>query len=1188
MSNGETVEAQDVNPDNGNDGKPVDKTDVKTTEIPNKVVVTTTLDPKDFNDNETLTKNSAENSKVESHHKDEVNSKNTNQVSEAQDSVQKSTTETTNNQNPTSVKNEQSKAETDKQLQKSDSQNSQQSKVAKQSANASTVQDSNANVVANKVTKDVDNAAQTTLNNAPAQTENKDSKTAKNALPTDITAKNAISTTENLKDYQAYMDNLEKKLSSMSKEDQTAALNDAKKKFDLLNKADQLALSNQVLATNDNLNSDYTVDENGVANIATFGQFSKAIVDSKVKTMNLTADIDFTELKEQTGPLGLTVTGEDADIKGGLYTGGISGGWNNTGLGKYELATADNGLMGIGGNPYPDSARDLTIAGNNHSINMGNWFISLWDKSGDDSKQGWNLTLKDLTLKQNSSANGGHAPFYFYQTQNNTLSRWDNSITYDNVTADITGPLANKGTSLASVSIAGKNQETIIFKGTNNISDNYAGSAVDVDHVNIVDGASLTLTAPNTALKADTDITIGNNTKLNIRATGQDLVAPTINIGNDNIINLVDLYNSSMQNFDNNGITASKGITIGNGNTINFNTGDAISGIEDFNTLNRTDVRGIFASSDTMDVAAKLVIGQNNKINMDMAKGHSSAITADDIDIGENTDINIHTMQDNNHANRMNIAQSWEDPTKWPQIIKQMSLFAKNPDFFHRAPITVAFNSNGTLHLAKGASLKVVRDNHDENIITPMISFGSGGDGRKGTTNPFDFLAGAPRDYSLIVDGGASLDLQDASSSKGLWGFNWKYSSYLDNDYEDMIHHAAMISMFGTNSNDVVQFGTEKDSKYIAPKYINLQRTGTQFGTMLNLEGKALPGKWSIDITKWWKNIQNVALMYGRAPLAQWDKSNNTDTPNNAWNIEEVVSQNGGGNTSYNYVPADTSQLSTDGFVKNKAIQGISFGNSNGIAILPVKDENGKLELTQYNGNQNNKGEITGNKSNLVQLQNFLNNFNWWKARRICYGTDLADKKTASDHSIHINENDQYDPIVAPQTYTEGKKLTIGDFSKNKIVIGVTDANYKQIKDNLDKIVTSANWGIDWTHTSLKDCLDSDGNIDPAKINALKSTTGKSDNQIYQDVVLYNSYESFIKSINNPDGTTGYDPAKFNSGLKLSDSTKESQTYNIPITVTYADGNADVAIVPVTVLKKNKIQNINQNIKLLLLSKVIL
>ncbi|TSO26422.1 Rib/alpha-like domain-containing protein [Lactobacillus sp. LL6] len=1163
MSNGEIVEAQDSNSDNGNDANAADKTESKVTKIPDKVVVTTTLNPKDFN-NSVSTQKNTEDSKTKDYNKDEVNSKAASQAAQVKAPVEKAN-DNAKDQTKTSIikSSKQTKAEVNKQTSKAVTNQTLQSDT-KANGSAVSVQKGNTNAVASESAKAVENSVQTS---APTQTINKDTKGAK--LPTDITAKNTTVTTESLKDYQNYMDNLEKQLSTMNKEDQVAALNDAKKKFDLLNKADQLALSNQVLATNDNLNSDYTVDENGVANIATFGQFSKAIVDSKVKTMNLTADIDFTGLKEQTGPLGLRVTGEDADINGGLYTGGISGGWNHTGLGKYELATADNGLIGIGGNPYPDSARDLTIAGNDHSINMGNWFISLWDKSGNESKQGWNITLKDLTLKQNSSANGGHAPFYFYQTENNTLSRWDNSITYDNVTADITGPLANKGTSLASVSVAGKNQETIVFKGTNNISDNYAGSAVDVEHINIADGASLTLTAPNTALKATTDITIGNNTKLNIRATGQDLIAPTISIGNDNIINLVDLYNSSMQNFDNNGITASKGITIGNGNTINFNTGDAISGIEDFNTLNRTDVRGIFASSDMMDVAAKLVVGQNNKINMDMAKGHSSAITADDIDVGENTDINIHTMQDNNHANRMNIAQSWEDPTKWPQIINQMSLFAKNPDFFHRAPITVAFNSDGALHLAKGASLKVVRDNHDENIITPMISFGSGGDGRKGAS-PTDFLAGAARNYSLIVDGGASLDLQDASSSKGLGGFNWKYSSYLDNDYKNTIHHAAMISMFGTNSNDTVQFGTEKDSKYIAPKYINLQRTGTQFGTMLNLEGKALPGKWSIDITQWWKNIQNVALMYGRAPLAQWDKGNTTNTPSNAWNIEEVVSQNGGGNTSYNYVPANTSRLSPDGFVENEAIQGISFGNSNGIAILPVKDAKGKLELTQYNGNQNNKGEITGNKSNLVQLQNFLNNFNWWKARRISYGTDLADTKTASDHSIHINENDQYDPIVAPQTYTEGKKLTIGDFSNNKIVIGVMDANYKQIKDNLNKIVTRANWGIDWSHTSLKDCLDSNGNIDQTKIDALKSTSGKSDDQIYQDTVLYNAYEDFIKNINNPDGTTGYDPTKFNSGLKLSDSTKESQTYNIPITVTYADGNADVALVPVTVLKKKQ------------------
>lgn len=56
-----------------------------------------------------------------------------------------------------------------------------------------------------------------------------------------------------------------------------------------------------------------------------------------------------------------------------------------------------------------------------------------------------------------------------------------------------------------------------------------------------------------------------------------------------------------------------------------------------------------------------------------------------------------------------------------------------------------------------------------------------------------------------------------------------------------------------------------------------------------------------------------------------------------------------------------------------------------------------------------------------------------------------------------------------------------------------------------------------------------------------------------------------IESINNPDGSSGYDPTK--TQFKLSDSTKEEQTYNIPMTVTFSDGTTNVTLVPVTVKK---------------------
>lgn len=110
---------------------------------------------------------------------------------------------------------------------------------------------------------------------------------------------------------------------------------------------------------------------NGVAQVSSFADFSKAFVNKDVSEISFDQDVDMSTLQEH-GLIGFR--SEDSDIKGGLYTGGNGGYFNNTGLGKYELGAGQVAA----GNPsqFNGIARKLVINGNGHTLNMGKWFIS--------------------------------------------------------------------------------------------------------------------------------------------------------------------------------------------------------------------------------------------------------------------------------------------------------------------------------------------------------------------------------------------------------------------------------------------------------------------------------------------------------------------------------------------------------------------------------------------------------------------------------------------------------------------------------------------------------------------------------------------------------------------------------------------------------------------------------------------
>lgn len=1101
MSNGEEVNADTLAKPDQDNGHPEQASGQSAeTKVPKKVIVdkgntpVADRDAVSLNKDEQAAVNNKTALKQNSVEKTQAETVNKNQVS------QKTQEKVKQIPNETSVKTIDQTATS-----KTTASNNKQEVAAAQKVQQAAVKDTNKTAVT-----DTNNAAIQSKTETAALTDKNESKIV--TTNNDQTVKESDKKTPNItvdpevaafqKEYQDLQTNFDK-LSADERTQRAAKIQADYEKMSTQAKT-QFALANGV---NQQL---YSVN-NGVADVSTFADFTKALCDKNVTTINMMGDI------------------VAADNQSALESGGKNGAILK-GLKGYEMS-ADYSF----GSQYENIARSVTIEGNNHTLDMNKWSITFSRQNYGDNP--WDFTFKNMTFKTNAE-NASYGPLYFFHTNDLKASRKSiystdlakTNVTFDNVKIEAGQALMTS-------------QVNTIFSGNTTLSTTYSKPTVNSANITVADNSTLNASGGTTILDANDTLTIGNNAKVTMSTNGQDLVGKDINVGTNATLNLTDSENTDLGNFANNAITFTDKMNIGDGATININTGDA----KPDSSVSVHDVRGIYGNTDAPEKAATLSIGKNAHINMSMGTGHSTAILTDNMDVDEGTQILITTKQDNN--NRMD---------------KNDIKFGADPNFNHYAPITMAFDSDGELHLKDGAKLQVIRDTQNAKAITPMISFGNGGDGRKqvGITTGVN----SPRYYTLTVDGGATLDLQDDTSSQGIANYKWNYSEYLDSNAQKNIFYPGMISMFGTNSMDTVQLGSEvSDGKYVAPAYINLQRRGNQWGRLLNLEGKAIPGKflWNPNPLNWAKNIQNIAILYGNAPLAQWNGTNKTATPNNAWNIEELATQNGGGDSSANYVPSDLSLLTNDGFVFNKGAQNVSLGQSNGIVVMPG-NPNEKNSYATYSDTNGKSGEVTGSKQNLMRLQSLLDNFNWWKARRISYGTDLL--KTDSDHGVTISPSDLYTPTVAPQTYTEGKyENNAQDFANNKVIIGVTDSSGKQISTDLDKIISKEQWGIDWTHTEFKNILDHNGKIDQAKLAALNKIDGKSDTQAYDDTVEYNAYNSLIESINNPDGSSGYDPTK--TQFKLSDSTKEEQTYNIPMTVTFSDGTTNVTLVPVTVKK---------------------
>lgn len=196
-----------------------------------------------------------------------------------------------------------------------------------------------------------------------------------------------------------------------------------------------------------------------------------------------------------------------------------------------------------------------------------------------------------------------------------------------------------------------------------------------------------------------------------------------------------------------------------------------------------------------------------------MGKGSSQALMAGNLIIDSTGTVDITTQQDNNGASNIDTS-SFEAG--------------------HYAPIAIGVGQPGTTgtrvdaQLVDNGSITINRITTNE-TNTGLIAFGVGsGDGSN----------------TMTVGQNATLDLRDASASDNTG------NSAANNDYS-----VGMISMYNKGAKAVLNFNN--------PKYVNLERTGTQAGGFLRLEGLN---------NHVYINNQDMMATPVTVPVAQWDK----------------------------------------------------------------------------------------------------------------------------------------------------------------------------------------------------------------------------------------------------------------------------------------------------------------------------
>ena len=405
--------------------------------------------------------------------------------------------------------------------------------------------------------------------------------------------------------------------------------------------------------------------------------------------------------------------------------------------------------------------------------------------------------------------------------------------------------------------------------------------------------------------------------------------------------------------------------------TINANTKDQDGNLINKEIPNQYDLRGIVTRGMGVANASDWTDGTltiDGNLNETLGSGHSSAIMARNLTINKTGNVNILTQQDNEHDGFEN------------SIVGAPSVF----NGFHAGVIALNVggiqSSNVQAHdssLIDNGTLKIVRkdvpatNKADGSVWAPLIVFGTYGDN--------------PVKYTMNVGEGATLDLQDQATFVRPALYTGKIMTNTP--------FAGLINMYGVKSNDVLSF--------TKPAYVNLQRTGQQTGTLIRLEGNN-------DSKNAGNMIQLNGVTPGGTPLSQWDTGNYTDNPSNTWRIQNLTAHDAKGlNAILGY---ETVKGSKDNHT-------LKFLDSNGAVTLTM-DKTGQVVYTR-NGDGQVVNDPQGTVQQEVQLNNFLNNFNFWTPQRIEFGN-----KAAISQSI-------YAPTDVQQGTTKTVKPTVFDKPAN-------------------------------------------------------------------------------------------------------------------------------------------------------------
>ncbi|NDO56671.1 YSIRK-type signal peptide-containing protein [Lactobacillus reuteri] len=771
------------------------------------------------------------------------------------------------------------------------------------------------------------------------------------------------------------------------------------------------------------------------------------------------------------------------------------------------------------------SAGAVNINGNNHKITFGNITLALQAKNEKNTDKTWDLAFKDLTI---DAAKSSYAPISFYKTSDNDV------LTYENVTANLNNrPLVDSYSEGMTVNL--NNVNATVADAQDNV---VTGNVVNVNGSTIkADGASNVINGTTTVnFAGDNNLTITNMVMGGINAN-----TASANAVYSNKVN----FNSGTTTFNVDGDIANK-----TGSAINANNWMVRASSQDADTVvinqgatvnlnsKSADMRGIWAgrqSTAGQPSYGSLVV--NGNLNANMANGHSTAIFAQNLEIGTGADVTIHTKQDNQADGTENGLANQNN----------------NSNSTHQAPITIFLGPNTSIaapvsaqegHIINNGNLTVIRDNTNKTLV-PLISFGQG----LSTNMTLKFVNGE----------GSTLDLQDNSGT------------YLDGT-EPNAPYTGLITMWGTSGNDVLQFDN--------PEYINLQRTGDTRGTLIRLEG-----------------VDNMTTINGNTPVAQWDQGNKLATPNYAWYVDLVQTQNQWGNYSGTFMGKDQTP--------NHAVA------HNGVQTL--YNSNATVKMGKNQGGQQYDKDNTNTSEAAMQLNSFLNNFNYWRPQRIAMGSKLTPT---------IKDADKYQPEV--QTIDGTTQQTLADLNAKDGIKDLIGPNDQTITD-LDNIISNVSWynsatdQAEWNKlmiqpTESKDPAAQKPYAEPQNPTGDLKTTDKSAwaKVTYQDGTvdfvniplnitepMANLYTPSYKPVTVEQGQTATDDPAFtdqagkdttaptgttfttgtdtpdwatidpsNGAVTVKPNTDVTPgAYNIPVTVTYPDKSTDETTVPVIVTK---------------------